>query len=85
MCETGNRETVHIEKPTLIIHGDADQVLSVQNAYKICDSLKNIKDNIVELLILPKGGHMFWDMDKQLCVENISNFLERFDVDTSRI
>jgi poly(3-hydroxybutyrate) depolymerase len=43
----------------LIIHGDADSVVSIQEAYRIRDLLKNAGHDDLTMVIEPGGGHVY--------------------------
>ncbi len=44
---------MHLQKPVLIVHGDADSLISVDRAWE----MKELKPNSA-LVIIPKAGHM---------------------------
>ena len=53
------------DPPTLIIHGDADKLVPIQQAESIIDKLK---ENGVDckLVVKPGGGHGWGGMDKDM-------------------
>eukprot|EP00455_Lapot_gusevi_P048147 TRINITY_DN660_c0_g1_i1.p1 TRINITY_DN660_c0_g1~~TRINITY_DN660_c0_g1_i1.p1 ORF type:complete len:312 (-),score=53.50 TRINITY_DN660_c0_g1_i1:63-998(-) len=62
------RRLSQIQVPTLIVHGDRDQVMPFGNATKIGGLIPNS-----QVLTLPNIGHAFWDM-----APDTSKVIERF-------
>jgi pimeloyl-ACP methyl ester carboxylesterase len=60
-----------IKCPVLIVHGDQDMLIPVENA-------KIIKERIpqAELFIIPDAGHMFWFIDPAGIHQRIVEFLK---------
>jgi pimeloyl-ACP methyl ester carboxylesterase len=44
-----------LDVPTLIVHGDEDEMLDVANALHLAELIPGAR-----LEVLPGGGHMFW-------------------------
>lgn len=61
------------DPPTLIIHGDADKLVPIQQAERLIDALKKEKV-AAELVVRPGAAHGWGDMDK-----DIKLFAEWFD------
>ena len=74
------KEEINISpKPTLIIHGDDDLVLPYENSVNLHKLLSSQPDSEVKLVILPRGGHMFWDTSTEDSVNEVNFFLAQHD------
>jgi 3-oxoadipate enol-lactonase len=60
-----------IKCPVLVIHGDQDLLIPVENAHIIKDRIPQ-----AELYIIPGAGHMFWFMDPAGIYRRIVEFLK---------
>jgi pimeloyl-ACP methyl ester carboxylesterase len=61
-----------IRKPTLIIHGDSDRYVPVENARILAGLIPD-----AELVILPKAGHLFITDQPEASVAAILGFVDR--------
>lgn len=59
--------------PTLLMHGDADRLVSPECSKKMCRALKNA-GNDAELILIPGQGHGFFEGKEYY--EQIFRFLD---------
>lgn len=71
-------ELKKLQNPVLIVHGEQDQVIPVENAALLCAALRNSKQHI-----FPTLGHMFWDEDCLAAVRVLDQFFLAHDGDSS--
>ena len=60
------------QKPVLIIQGDADQVVSMEDSRRAAKTYKN-----ASLHVIPGAGHGFKPKERQEAIEQIKSFIKR--------
>ncbi len=63
--------------PTLILHGDADPLVKVEDAYKLEKALK-AKQRVYEIKIYPGQGHGFKGEALTDATRRTKTFLDRY-------
>lgn len=66
------RRLPRLRMPVLIMHGDQDRVLPVENAYRIASRISQSK-----LVIVPGVGHVMTTDRPEFCVDTMLSFLEQ--------
>ena len=58
------------DKPTLVMSGDDDRVVPVDNSHKLATLIRGSR-----LCVLPNAGHMFWEEKMPETAATVSAFL----------
>ena len=75
LCKTKNTKII-------IIHGDDDKIIPIDNTIKIIESVRSRLDNDddkknIEILIVSKMGHNLHEEEPQILVDAIANSIKQ--------
>ena len=66
------RRLPRLRVPVMVMHGELDRVLPVQNAYRLASRIRGC-----ELAIIPRAGHVITTDQPELALREVMAFLER--------
>jgi carboxylesterase len=75
LAESVRRDLSSVRQPTLVVHGQRDQTVSLQASYELAGSLAS---PVVDRLWLPRSAHLVGvDVERALLAEAVARFLSQ--------